>query len=389
MPSPVFRPTILEVRTVTGTGGGPEKTILLGTRWLKARGWPIHIVYLHPPADTAFEVICNRARELDVPLIDFEDRGPLDFRTIRRLFRLVRRLGNVIWHGHDYKADALGWFLHRVHPMTLLSTVHGWGVYAPRVHFYHFIHKLCLRGFDRVVCVSPSLREECIRAGIPPSICEMLPNGVDCEEFAPPSSREDAKRRLGLPASCPVVGYVGRLSAEKDLGTLLRGLARLMENGVAVHALIVGHGPVRDELHNTIRQFSLDQHVSLVGHAPDPRPYYAAMDVFVLPSLREGLPNVLLEAMAMAVPVVATRVGGIPQLVHDGETGVLISPGDDRALADAVKQLMGDPVRAATLGESARRYVKTHYSFDRRMERLERILEDLLNRPAFLARRDG
>lgn len=386
MPPSVTRPTTLEVRTVTGAGGGPEKTILLGARWLKARGWPVQIVYLHPPADPAFEVIRNRARELDVSLIDLEDRGPLDFRTVTRLFRLVRELGNVIWHGHDYKADALGWLLHHGHRMKLVSTVHGWGVYAPRVHFYHFIHKLCLRGFDRVVCVSPSLREECIRAGIPPSICEVLPNGVDCEEFAPPSSREDAKRRLGLPVACPVVGYVGRLSAEKDLGTLLRGLARLIENGLSVRALIVGDGPARDELHNTIRDLSLEQHVTLVGHTPDPRPYYAAMDVFILSSLREGLPNVLLEAMAMAVPVVTTPVGGIPQLIRDGETGTLIPPGDDRALAEAVKQLVTDRSRAVALGENARQHVKTHYGFDRRMERLEQILEGLFNRPAFPVR---
>ncbi|MGB9688618.1 glycosyltransferase family 4 protein [Thermogutta sp.] len=386
MPSPVVRPTILEVRTVTGTGGGPEKTILLGTRWLKAHGWPVQIIYLHPPADHAFEVISKRARELDVPLMDVEDRGPLDLRTVTRLFQIVRKLGNVIWHGHDYKADALGWFLHRTHRMKLLSTVHGWGVYAPRVRFYHFIHKLCLRGFDRVVCVSPSLREECIRSGIPPAICEILPNGVDCDEFAPPSSREEAKRSLGLPASDPVVGYVGRLSGEKDLATLFRGLARLIENRFSVHAIIVGDGPAGDELRSAVRELSLDQHVSLVGHAPDPRPYYAAMDVFVLPSLREGLPNVLLEAMAMALPVVATPVGGIPQLVRDGETGILIPPGDDRALAEAVKQLLADRSRAVTLGESARQHVKMHYSFDRRMERLEQILEGLLNRPTLPAR---
>lgn len=371
------RPAVLEVRTVTHAGGGPEKTILLGARFLRDRGWPVEVVYLHPPGDPGFTHIRQKAAELEIPLVELEDRGPLDVAVIKHLYAVSRQKGRIIWHGHDYKADAVGWLLHRFHSMTLVSTVHGWGVYGPRVRLYHFVHKLCLRGFDKVLCVSQALKEECLRAGLPGAICEVLENGVDCRHFCPQIPRQEAKMALGLPADAAIVGYVGRLSPEKDLPTFLRALAELRHLGHRAHGLLVGDGPDSRELVRLAAELGVGEHVTFTGHSPDPRPHYSAIDVFVLPSRREGLPNVLLEAMAMTLPVVATPVGGIPQVLEEGKTGLFFPCGDAKALARVVARLLENPGLRATLGQNARRYVSANRSFEKRMERLEQIYLEL------------
>jgi glycosyltransferase involved in cell wall biosynthesis len=376
-------PIVLDVRTVTETGGGPEKTILLGARWLQDRGWPAYCVYLHPPGDLGFETIRNKVSSLGVArFIELEDRGPLDWRLVGRLVALCREIKPAIWHGHDYKSDALGWLIHRFYPLKLVSTVHGWGVPGRRVWLYHWIHRLCLRGFDQVLCVSAEQYAVCRRAGIPPAICEVLENGVDCQAFRPAVDSAARKHSLGIVPNRFVLGYVGRFSKEKNLALLLDVARKLIERTSDVHLLLVGDGPERRDLHVHAERLGITGHVTFTGYATDPRPYYSAMDAFILLSRSEGLPNVLLEAMAMGIPAICTPVGGIPGVIDPDNTGLLVSLDDVSAIVAAVQRLMDNPQLAARLGQNGRQHVETHYSFDRRMERLCGIYRDLVSRDA-------
>jgi len=373
------RPTVVDVRTVTETGGGPEKTILLGARWLQDRGWPVYCVYLHPPGDSGFDAIRDKVVELGVArFIELDDRGPLDWRLVRRLVVLCREIKPAIWHGHDYKSDALGWLIHRFYPMKLVSTVHGWGVPGQRVWLYHWIDRLCLRGFDRVFCVSAEQLAICRRAGISAAICEVLENGVDCQAFRPAVDSAARKRELGIPSTRFVLGYVGRFSKEKNLTLLLDVARKLIEGTSDVHLLLVGDGPERQDLHAHAERLGITGHVTFTGYAIDPRPYYSAIDAFILLSRSEGLPNVLLEAMAMGIPAVCTSVGGIPAVIDPDNTGILVPLNDISATVAAVQRLMVNPQLAARLGQNGRQYVENHYSFDRRMERLCSIYQDLV-----------
>lgn len=370
---------VLDVRTVTETGGGPEKTILLGARWLQDRGWPAYCVYLHPPGDPGFRAIRNKAIDLGVSrFVEMEDRGPFDWQLVRRLLMLCREIKPVIWHGHDYKSDTLGWLIHRFYPMKLVSTVHGWGVPGRRVWLYHWIHRLCLRGFDRVLCVSAEQLAVCRRAGIPAAICQILENGVDCQAFQPVVDRASPKQTLGIPSNRFVIGYVGRLSPEKNLPLLLDAARKLIERRPNVHVLMVGQGQEHQALAAHAERLGITHHVTFAGFAPDPQPYYSAMDAFVLLSRSEGLPNVLLEALAMGIPAICTPVGGIPAVITPDITGILIPLNDLWATVAAVQRLMDHPQFAASLGQNGRRHVATHYSFNRRMERLCTIYQDLI-----------
>lgn len=372
-------PVVFDVRTVTNTGGGPEKTILLGARWLQNHHWPVSCVYLHPPGDPGFGAIREKATDLGVcSLIELDDRGPLDMRLVHRLVTLCRQLRPVIWHGHDYKSDALGWLIHRFYPMKLVSTVHGWGVPGRRVWLYHWIHRLCLRGFDRVLCVSEEQRAICLGSGISAAICEVLENGVDCESFRPAADRLQQRQVLGIPPDRFVLGYVGRLSPEKNLALLLDVARELIGQGHPVHVLVVGDGPEHQALCAHAERLGIADRVTLAGYAADPRPFYSAMHAFVLLSRSEGLPNVLLEAMAMEVPAICTPVGGISAIIEPGHNGLLVPLGDVQATVAAVRCLISDPALATRLGQAGRQHVERRYSFDRRMKRLCQIYGQVL-----------
>ncbi len=372
------RPSVLHVRTVTGTGGGPEKTILQSPSHLLAAGWDARCLYLHPPQDPGFEILRRRAEAWGTPLIDLPDRGPWDWRLVRELGRMCRRLQPDIWHGHDYKSDPLGLLLRRKRKeMFLVSTVHGWGVPGRRVRLYRWFHQLCLRGFDRVICVSEDLKRQCARAGIPTRICRVIENGVDTDLYARRESPAAAKVRLGLPSDVFLAGAVGRLSAEKDYPTLLRAARRLAEAGLPIRVMIVGEGPEHEHLAGLIRRDRLQQTVTLEGFQADTVPYYQAFDAFVVTSLDEGLPNALLEAMACEVPVVATPVGGIERLIEDGVTGLTIRPGDDAGLADALRRLR-DVDQRLKLGRAGRELVRKDYAFERRMQRVLAVYRELI-----------
>src|SRR5262249_29546413 len=150
------------------------------------------------------------------------DRGPWDWRVVRELLAICRREQVAIWHGHDYKSNALGFLLRRFWPMCLVTTGHRWVQYTPRTPLYSAIHRLCLPRYERVICVSPDLYASCLACGVPAARCVLVENAIDTEEYARTLSLAEAKRRLGLAPERLVIGAVGRLSHEKVFDHLIR-----------------------------------------------------------------------------------------------------------------------------------------------------------------------
>lgn len=374
------RPVVLDTRVVTGTGGGPEKTILNSPRFLELAGYHMLCGYMHPPDDPGFEDLKHRARILGAPLLSIPDRGPVDHRAVRQLLAICRGYRVAIWHAHDYKTNLLGVMLRRLWPMRLVTTVHGWVERTSRTPLYYAIDRVTLPRYERVICVSPDLRDRCISYGVRPDRCLLVENGIDTEQFSRRLSQADAKTRLGIPAERFVIGAVGRLSEEKGFDRLIRASHRLLQQGRNLQVLIVGEGKERSALESLIASLGYDDRIQLLGYIADPMPIYEAMDVYALSSLREGLPNVVLEAMALDVPVVATRIAGIPRLVSHGENGLIVEPDDEPALEAAIARLLDDAALRHTLAQSGRETVKDRYSFAVRMDRIRAIYDELLDR---------
>ncbi len=379
MPSP-DNPVVFDTRVVTGAGGGPEKTILNSPRFLEPHGYRMVCGYLHPPGDPGYEVIRKKAEQARAPLVSIPDRGFWDWRVVRELLRACREHKVTIWHGHDYKTNALGLLLARFHPMRLVTTAHGWVQQTSRTPLYYRIDRWCLPRYERVVCVSTDLYDACAAAGVPESRLVLLDNGIDAADYTRRRTVAEAKAALGIPPESQLIGAVGRLSGEKAFDVLTRSVHALLKSGRDVRLVIVGEGAERAAMERQIVDLDVGDRVTLAGWQADVRGYFEAMDVFALSSLREGLPNVLLEAMALEVPVVATRVNGVPRLVQDGENGLLVDAGDPAPLAAALDQLLGDAALQARFRAAGRETVEGRFSFAERIRKLAAVYEELLGR---------
>jgi glycosyltransferase involved in cell wall biosynthesis len=369
---------VLEVRVVNEKGGGPEKTILNSPRFLRDAGFWTICAYMHPPGDPGFDEIRRKARLLAAPLLAVEDRGPLDWRVVVRVLEICRRQRVAIWHGHDYKSNFLGLLLRPLWRMHLITTVHGWVRETRRTPLYYAIDRLCLPFYEKVICVSDDLHKRCLASGVSPHRCVLIENAIDAEEYQRTLAISQAKGRLKLPSGRLVIGAVGRLSPEKGYDHLIRAVDVLLRAGKDIELVIVGDGDDRPRLRELISDLGQNERIHLLGYRSDTMEIYQAMDVLALSSLREGLPNVVLEAMALEVPVVATRVGGIPRLIRNGENGLIVEPGSSEALVPALDRLLGDESLRLRLGRAGRETIESNYSFSARMQKVRAIYEEVL-----------
>ena len=370
--------TVLETRVVSGAGGGPDKTILNTPRFLTSAGYRTLCAYMYPPGDPGFDELRKKAEAWGAPLVEIPDRGAFDWRVARELLAVCRREKVAVWHGHDYKSNALGVLLRRFHRMRLVTTVHGWVQHTRKTPLYYWVDRVCLPRYEKVICVSEDLLKRCAECGVQAKNSVLIENGIDTEQFQRRISAEEAKTRAGVPAGRVVIGAVGRLSAEKGFDLLIRSVGKLIAAGRDVELWIVGEGDERPRLEALLAERQLGGRVRLLGYRNDTREVYQAMDVLALSSLREGLPNVLLEAMALEVPCVATRIAGVPRLIQDGVNGVLVEPGDEEALASALAGLLDDETRRGRYREAGRATIVSRYSFAARMEKIRVLYDELL-----------
>lgn len=369
---------VLDARVIVGLGGGPDKTILNSPRFLQGGRYRMICAYLRSPNDPGFARVRERALSWGAPLIEVDDHGAADIGVVRRMLAVCRRERVAIWHGHDYKTNLLGLLLRPFWPMRLVTTVHGWGHQTRRTSLYYAVDRLCLPRYERVLCVSDDLLARCRALDIADDRCLPLENGVDTSQFSRSRDRAHAKMMLGWPSDRLVIGAVGRLSSEKGFDLLVRAVDRLIASGHDVSLAIVGEGHERPRLEALIGTLGRGERVRLLGYQDNTVPLYEAFDVYALSSHREGLPNVVLEAMSMGLPVVATRIAGVPNLVRDGREGLLVEPGAIDDLTRALGSLMDDPALREGLGQAGRARVEADYSFAERMRRLCRVYDELL-----------
>jgi glycosyltransferase involved in cell wall biosynthesis len=224
------------------------------------------------------------------------------------------------------------------------------------------------RRATHVTAVSEAVAGTVVAFGVPRERITVIPNGVDMARFDGAGADRGA---LGAANGEPVVGSVGCLAARKDYATLLDALARMAARGRRFHAALVGDGPERAALERQAGALGIGDRVTFLGERPDIERLLPAMDVFVLSSREEGIPNALLEAMAAGRPSVATAVGGTPEVLEDGVTGWLVPPSDPQALSVAIEQTLADPEEAARRGAAARRAMLEHRSIDTMVRRHE------------------
>ena len=231
------------------------------------------------------------------------------------------------------------------------------------------------------VAVSSAVKDEIVGGErLDPRRVSVIGNAVDSERFRP-GDCWDARRSLGLAADTFTIGGVGRLTTAKGFEHLLEAGAAAKSGGVRVTIVLVGDGPLRESLGELAQRLGISDQVQFLGRRGDLEHLYPALDAFVLSSVREGSPNVLLEAMACGLPVIATRVGGVPELVEHEHSALLIPPADPSALAATLERLANDPALREQLGKAARARIEAEYTLARMVKRHEQLWADLLGRP--------
>lgn len=370
------RVTVMHGRIVSGRGGGPEKTILNSPRFLAGTRWREMALYLHAPGDAGIEELRARAAELDCPFFAIPESLPIDVRVLRQIAELCARENVRIWHGHDYKSNLYGLLLRPLCNFRLVTTVHGWVQKTEKTPLYWAVDRWSLRRYERVVAVSQDLYETCAALGVPVERLSLIENAIDVDAWkrrGPPSA---SPLRASVPRGRLVVGAVGRLSDEKGFDLLIEAVNGAVARGADLELWIAGEGPERAKL-DALAARSKGR-VKLLGFRSDVRELMEAFDVFALSSLREGLPNVVLEAMACEVPLLATRCGGVEAVVRDDVEALLLFAGSTKSLEDGLVRLSRDVALRSRLASAGRERVVHDYSFARRMERFADFYETLI-----------
>lgn len=371
------RPMVLHTRVVTGVGGGPEKTILNSPRYLRAYGIDSGCLFMHPPRDPGFAALQKKAAAADADIMGVTDTGPMDPHVVRECVRICRERNVTIWHAHDYKSNALGLLVRQFHPMHLVTTAHGWVRFTTRTSLYYRVDRFCMKRYEQVICVSQDLYQQCRRSGIREDRLHLIDNAIVLEDYstAPPAYHE--RTVFGIDSAALLIGAAGRLSEEKGFHHLIDAVSRLIREGQNLKLLIAGEGHLRDELQQQINELNLTNRIRLVGFLPDPRMLYRAIDLFVLSSLREGLPNVVLEAMASGRPVVATECNGIPRLLTNEENGLLVRTDSSEALYDAIRRCCESEALRLRIAREGRRTIQDRFCFDQRMQKVVNVYRQL------------
>jgi glycosyltransferase involved in cell wall biosynthesis len=334
------------------------------------------------------------AEELGVEVVRIDELGreisPLrDLVATIKLARLIRRERPQILHTHTAKAGTVGrvaaLFAGSRRPPIVVHTFHGHvlrGYFGPlRSLFFRLLERRLASMSTALIAVSPQVRDDLVALGVAPrERFVVIRLGIELNERVAPDQdgRSESRRYLGIPSDRFAVGWIGRMTAVKRTDDVLVAFKRLRDSGVDATLCMVGDGPERSRLEDRAHELGVVRDTLFLGYQEDVAPFYAAFDALVLPSGNEGTPVSAIEALAAGRPVVATRVGGVPDVVRDGEDGFLVEAGATDDLAERLGQLARDPNLRERMGAAGRERVLPRYAVDRLVDDVDRLYRSLL-----------
>jgi glycosyltransferase involved in cell wall biosynthesis len=371
--------------------GGPALHVAYLTAGLRNRGYDTTLVAgtLARGEDSMAFVADERGVDVvTIPELGREISPLRDLLATIRLAGLIRRERPQILHTHTAKAGTVGRVAALLagpgRPPIVVHTFHGHvlrGYFGPlRSRFFRELERRLARNSTALVAVSPQVRDDLVELGVaPPEKFAVVRLGIELDErVGSADGRAETRRYLGIPDGRFAVGWVGRMTAVKRGEDVLEGFKLLRDRGVDATLCLVGDGPDRAQLERKAHDLGVVRDTLFLGYQEDVAPLYAAFDALVLPSGNEGTPVSVIEALAAGRPVVATRVGGVPDVVRDGEDGFLVDAGATDELAERLSRLAADPALRERLGAAGRARVVPRYAVDRLVDDVDRLYRSLL-----------
>jgi glycosyltransferase involved in cell wall biosynthesis len=368
--------TVKRLRVLAMIGdsvSGPARQLVASVSALAPLGIDMRIAVLRRGEAHAGS-LAQLLERIGIPFDLVPDAGPLDMRLVSRVRDLIDEQRPQVLQTHSYKATSVAWLLRRTGmAIPWVGFFHGFTTESRRARIYHRLDHLMLASADCVIAMSALQRATLARRS---RDVRIVHNAVTRNAFPSPAGAP-MPDLTGLVR--PRIGVIGRLSSEKGVDIFLHALARVIADGAEASSIIAGDGPERSTLETLATSLGLGPHVRFIGHVGDPWQLYSALDLVVIPSRTEGLPNVLLEALAADVSVLATRVGAVPDVLAQPGSGIIVEPGSVEHLAAGLTRAL------ATLdsedAQAARAATLRPFSLEQRAQTLERIYRDVLPVP--------
>ena len=356
--------------------GGPERQMLGLAKSLPASHQSVFLSFAEGGRCQPF---LEALRQGGFEALALKENAPHYSAAIREITQFLRHYRADILLCHGYKPDLLGLVAAKRTGTPVVSVSRGWTGDTPKVRLNEALDRLSLYFMNAIVCVSEGQADKVRRLRIPGTRLSVIHNAINVDRFAQfdPAYRDLLQGMFDEPRS-RIIGAAGRLSHEKGFANLVAAAAAVIREDPGCGFVIFGEGRLREELTQQIAGLGLAGKVLLPGFRDDLDHFIPAFDLVALPSYTEGLPNVVLEGLAAGLPVVATAVGGTPELVQDGVSGYLVPPGDPDALAERMLRVLLSGDCGRSMGEQGREYMRVHFTFAAQAAGYQRFFDALL-----------
>ena len=367
---------IMHIRDSSGIFGA-ERVILTLAKNINRNEFDFMILCMRR-GDGKSEKLISKAEEIGIKVFPVDVKGRLDIKAVWKINNIIKNNNISIFHSHDFKSDFYGLIASLNLGVKRVSTAHGSTRDSILKKAYLFINeRITYKFFDRIVAVAEDLRGFLEQNKILKEKIEVIQNGLDAElledetncSFAPP---------LPIKEGHMVFAVIGRLYPDKGHRYFIEALSKVYQRYPNVTGLIIGDGPARTEITEQIKELNLEKAVFLCGVRTDMKNVYDAIDFLIIPSLTEGLPYVLLEAMANGIPVLSTSVGDIPHLIDHESTGFLVDPGDIEGLVKYMLEFLNHTDKSQKMAQQGRNFILKNFSAKEMTEKTESLYRSLL-----------
>lgn len=350
--------------------GGQEHRIINEMEGMLKRGH--HVVLATRPQCR----IREEAKHRGIPVLTMDMRGKFDLRAILTLSRFLKQENIQVVNTHSGVDSWIGAFAAKLASTPVLVRTRHLNLPLKR-NWLNFVHYLA----DQIISCGETMRTHLVEGcGFPPEQIISIPTGIDFTRFSPTRTRQEVRLELGIAPGDFLVLMVGIIRSVKRHALALQAFQQMLKQYPAAHMVLAGDGPMRQEMEQLADTLGIAERVHFLGHRKDAPDLMAAADVLLLTSRSEGVPQAVTQALGLGTPVVATSVGGVPELIRHEETGLLVPPENPQAVTDALLRIAADPGLAARLGAAGREHVLAQFSLDAMLDKTEALFDALLAR---------
>lgn len=368
-------PLVIAHLIATNFYGGPEKQIATHALRLDAERFRFTL-FSFIEYERQNELV-GIARSQGTSVVELHTGNPFNPRSIRQVADALKQHQVDLLCVHGYKANVIGRLASWLVGIPQISISRGWTAENPRIRFYEKLDRLFLRFTNHIVAVSHGQKKKILQLGISTEKISVIHNAINLENSVKPPEI-GLRQQLGLPSDALVIASAGRLSPEKNYATMIEVARQICSSHPQAYFMVFGEGFLRPELAQKIESAGLQGRFLLPGFRKDLQSLLPEIDIFMLPSFTEGLPNVALEAFANKKPIVASAVGGTPEVVQHGVSGFLTTPEDVAGMVAGIQQLIADPGLRGKMGAAGYQYVAEYFDFAAQTAIYEKLYETVL-----------